>query len=319
MKKIYFVGDVRNDTGPAIVNKCYKKYLGNEAYFLHSNNKILRIVDFFLKMPFCKYVIISGFSKLNYFMAVISKLFFKRTIYLMHGYIKQELELANRSNQDKVKIELKLLHKVDKIICVSNFFHKYLKQSLPQFSDKIDYVNNGVKFPYNTNKKKINEEFKIISVGGGVKQKNNIVICKALEQLNISNLKYIVVGKIAEDGDEIKKYTFVEYYEYLEHDKLLSLMNLCDLYIQNSSFETFGLAICEAIGQGCDLLISQNVGALDVIENIKDDSIIFDNNNVKEVSRKILKKISCRSTFEIDLNKNSWELRSKELIEKLRG
>ena len=44
MKKIYWIGDVIGNTGPANVNKMYKNTLSNNVIFCSSNNKIYRIL-----------------------------------------------------------------------------------------------------------------------------------------------------------------------------------------------------------------------------------------------------------------------------------
>ena len=59
------------------------------------------------------------------------------------------------------------------------------------------------------------------------------------------------------------------------------------LYIQKSSFETFGLAVIEALSAGCSLLISNEVGCKDLFETIRDTDIIFDITNEEEIFVKI--------------------------------
>ena len=61
-----------------------------------------------------------------------------------------------------------------------------------------------------------------------------------------------------------------------------------NLYIQNSEFETFGLATMEALICGCNLLISQNVGAKAIINGLEANDLINDVDNIKEISNKIM-------------------------------
>ena len=76
-------------------------------------------------------------------------------------------------------------------------------------------------------------------------------------------------------------------FSYLEHDEVLEMMNKADIYIQNSFFETFGLAVIEAIVQGCDLLISRGVGAISVFEEFPEQFTIQDVNSIGEIAEKI--------------------------------
>ncbi len=321
MKKIYFVGDLLNNTGPAIVNQSYYPYLKNKVKFCFSNNKLVRSIHFFLFFPFSKSIVISGFSKLNLLYAKISKQFHKNTIYLMHGYMKMELLYSDKSEEykkERIEEEYQLLSHVNKICCVSELFSKVLSKDYPQFKSKIFYVNNGITFTKNKKqvlKTEAKDKYTIISVGGGVRIKNNIKVCEAISKIKNKNIKYVVIGKLAEDGEKIKQYPFVEYYENLPHEEVLLKMSQANIYIQNSFFETFCLAIVEAIDCGCDVLISKNIGALSILENVKESDIIYENDSIDELSTKIHEKIK-KSNFHVTYNKNtcSWKERSNELL-----
>ena len=53
------------------------------------------------------------------------------------------------------------------------------------------------------------------------------------------------------------------------NDKLLKEMENADVYIQNSLYETFGLAVIEALDAGCSLLLSNKMGCVELFENLK--------------------------------------------------
>ena len=316
-KKAYFIGDMLNNTGPAIVNKSYYPYLNKNIVFCFSNNKIIRSIHFLFNFIFVNNIIISGFSKLNCLLLIISKLFKKNTVYLMHGFAVEEVKYNDNLNgEKKIKSEYRFLKRVDKIVCVSEFFSEHLKKTYPEFKDKICFINNGISIDYNeTKQKKEHKTFTIISVGGGVKQKNNMTVCKAINSIK-KNIRFIVIGKLAEDGDRIKDYSFVEYYESLPHEEVIKKMRESDLYIQNSYFETFGLAIIEALESGCNLLISKNIGVCSILNNLKENDIILNNEDIEEISKKVLLKMSekkCNITY--DKEEVSCEQASKKLLE----
>ncbi len=325
MKKIYWIGDMINNTGPANVNKSYYSYLKDDAVFCFTNNKIMRIINFFINLPFRKVIFLSGFSVLNYILVRIANLFGKKTLYLMHGYASEETKYKNCASHKKNNVENKLLNSVDKIICVSEKFSSFLKNELPSLKDKINYVNNGVDDAIclkteNIKNKKNEDIYTIITVGGGTRIKNNITICKAIDKIYLKNkkIKFIVIGSLDEDGEQIKKYNFVEYYEKLPHEEVLSKMNRSDLYIQNSYFETFGLAVVESLSCNCDLLLSKNIGAISVLQNINENSIINDNEDVEEIYKKIEKKMKNKKSINNDIikfkNNSKWKDSSKKII-----
>ncbi len=314
MKKNYFVGNIIDDNGPSIVNKNYYKYLNDNMIFCHTNNKIKRIFHFIKNVFKINKVIISGFSLLNFCILMFSKLIGKKTYYLMHGYVKVEMKYSKISKSKKkfnIKLEYYFLKSSFKVICVSEIFAEFLKKEFPEFKNKIYFVNNGIES--NSKKRKRSKSGNVISLGGGLTIKNNLSICKALEKNSFSQ-KYIVIGPLGEYGNEIKQFNFVEYHEYLPNESVLEKMKECSLYIQNSYFETFSLASAEALNCGCDLLLSNNIGFLSVINNPTNDDIIYNQDDINEISKKIEKKIKAQSSIIINSKECSWEKKSKELL-----
>lgn len=291
-KKVYMLGDVLSNTGPAIVNKKYYAYMQDFMFVCKSNNKIKRLLDLLLKIRQCDILLISGLSKFQLLGCKIGKRLNKKVIYLMHGYTKIEYEINEIAEKNRTldKIEDEMLERADKIICVSKRFCEFLKIERPELRDKTDFVNNGINQNGILKKRNSNDIYTIISVGGGMKIKNNLVVCQSIERIKHIKIKFIVIGKLDKDGEKIRKYNFVEYYESLTHEDVLRKMRESDLYIQNSYFETFGLSVIEAIQQGCDILVSKNIGAIDVINNITQNEIIDDNKDTEEISKKIEKK-----------------------------
>lgn len=321
MKKIYFVGDMLNKTGPAIANKSYYSYLKDDMFFCFSNNRIIRTLHYIAHLIIVKKVVISSFSKLNLLLLKIGKFFNKETFYLMHGFKKEEVQYQDMDNAKKEKIikyEYELLNNAEHILCVSKFFSEYLIDIYPEFKNKTIYINNGINV--NSTCKRIkNNQYIIMSVGGGKRQKNNLVVCKAIDKYKI-NVKYIVVGDKEQDGDEIEAYPFVEYHNELPNKDVIELMNKSDLYIQNSYFETFGIAVMEALECGCDLLVSSKIGALEVLKGTSNSDIVYDVDNIDEIADKILNKMKSASNH-ITYNKfeNSAENRSKEFLDIING
>lgn len=315
MKKIYFVGDMITNTGPAIVNKSYYPFLKDHMFFCLSNNKIIRIFHLFSKILFLNIVIISGYSGLNRLFLKILRKFRKRTYYLMHGFFAEEVKYKDINNK-KVTIdrEYEFLNLVDIIICVSEKFSVFLKEIYPEFKDKIKFINNGINTSSTINNKINHNCYTLISVGGGLKLKNNLTVCRAIAVLE-DNIKFIVIGSQAENGCAIKEYPFVEYYDYLTHDEVLEKMCESDLYIQNSYFETFGLSIIEALQCGCNILVGKNIGALSILKNVQENDIINNNDDINEISKKIKNKMTskcCKITF--DVKKSSCKFQCEKLL-----
>lgn len=321
MKKIYYMGDFVSDKGPAIVNKSYKNYIKNESFICTTNNKIIRIMHFLLCLPWIKILLISGMSDFHLKAAKLATFCKIKTVYLMHGYRKVEYKINYGISDKNKKLEMEdyMLEVVDKIICVSEKFSQYLQEDRKELVSKIDFVNNGIENIKKTPQKD-KEYYTIMSVGGGAKLKNNLAVCRAIEKLKKCKIKYIIIGEKAQQGEEIENYSFVEYYEKLCHNDVLKIMQSVDLYIQNSYFETFGLAAAEAIEQGCNILLSKNMGILSVFEDIDSDSIIYNNDNIEEIECKIKKKLKNNEDINVRLKKDiTWKDEAVKLRKKLIG
>ena len=170
----------------------------------------------------------------------------------MHGYVKKEYEINEvpLDSRRLLKAEENIINVADRIICVSENFCNLMKKELKAKKDKITFVNSGIDLlteKDNINIQRDDNFFTIVSIGGGIRIKNNIKVCKAIDKLKNVKIRYIVIGPRAKDGEKIIKYEFVQYYESLPHDKVLQILSQSNLYIQNSYFESFGLGIVEAI------------------------------------------------------------------------
>lgn len=322
-KKIYFMGDFCSNTGPAIVNKNYYPYMQEDAYICKTNSKIIRPLHFIFNIFRSDVLLISCLSKFHIKAAKLTKKLNKKVVYLMHGYNKVEYHLNEVPEDKRIlrDVEEEMLSISDKIICVSEKLCEYMKNERKDIANKFDFVNNGIEILEKPIKKREDNEkaYTIISTGGGKKNKNNLTVCKAISKIKDFEIKYIVIGELSTEGEEIKKYNFVEYYENLSHEEVLNKMYEADLYIQNSYFETFGLAIIEAIETGCKILITKNIGALSIIDNIEENMLINKNEDVEEICNKIKKMINCRKNYKYikDIQQYTWEAESKRLKNKL--
>ncbi len=301
--KIFFVGDFKSNTGPAMANKAIRKGLlrNKNIFFSDASNKVTRVLEIVVKTLLSDGICFCSFSKANRFGIRVAKLFNKKTFYLMHGYSTLENRINNNNiSEDQImkinRYEKYIFRSVNRIFCVSEAFMNYMKDAEPEFKEKFDYNYNGLdlnKIKNSTEKYSANKNPRqIVSIGGGMKQKNNLAVCAAIDKLNKEknmNLKYIVIGLPYTDKEKICSFDFVTYYDELPHEKVLEILAESYLYVQNSSFETFGLALIEALYANCNLLVSNKVGAIGVIKNITDTDLIFDQNNIEEIASKIEK------------------------------
>lgn len=294
--KVYLHGDFKSETGPGIANRSLKKSfeLNTGVIFSKKSNKILRFIESVYKTIICRCVFLCGFSESNFIVLKTSKLLNKPVFYYMHGCIKIESQINFKKENKIISKEEFLLDKVDKIICVSNMQKNSVIKSYNKYQKKIIVNYNCMeidKFVFSNKKRKKDRKYLIVSTGGGMPRKANLIICKAIQKINkqlSKQISYIVIGDSFGKLAEFRQFQFVEYHEKLPHEEVLEYMKKSDLYIQNSQYETFGLAVLEALLQGTDILISKNVGALEVFKELVFYDVINDINDINEIAQKIV-------------------------------
>lgn len=327
--KILIVGDFEGNTGPAIVNKKLLKYGGKELLFTKETNKIRRVTELIIKVFRSEGIIFSGISQLNIVGMILCKMLLKPHAYLMHGSIEHENYINGIEVGNGEKLEKRVLTLAPKIICVSENFKEWCSRKYPNFKGKFTYVYNGIDWSdmdAATDNKIVREPYTILSVGGGRPVKNIITISEAVRQINeekryLMPIKLIVIGKQGKDSDKIKENPSVEYISELPADEMKQYYLRSSVYIQNSWFETFGLAPLEALLYGNSILISKYVGAKGVINNLNEKYIIDKPDDVQEIKEKIYDIIETPNNIEllsnIDKEETSVEYSLKNLIKQV--
>lgn len=299
--KLFLAGDFNTDTGPGISNKMLKAGLknNNNVRFSRRQSKAFRVLEMIMETAKSDCVCFCSPSKGNIIGIKVAKLLGKPSFYVMHGYLTYEKQ-KNDPNISEAKLckiqgfEKYIFDNVNKVFCVSETFMEYMKEAEPEYAQKFDYNYNGLDLPRLESvvlNKHINRtQNQIVSIGGGMRQKNILTICRAIRKLNKEKnmgLKLTVIGPPHSDKAEICSYDFVSYYEKLPREEVLEILSSSYLYIQNSSFETFGLSVIESLVLGCNLLISNKVGAVRLLETVEESDLIYDVQSVEQVACKI--------------------------------
>lgn len=323
--KLFLAGDDWSGTGPANVTKSLLQALPKETLYLKKRNKAARAVEILVNTLKADVVLYSGFSVQNLLGFRLSKLLKKTSFYLIHGSVDFEGKINDDWNSVMAGQEFQMLQMADYILAVSEQFAQWLTIQYPQFAGKIYFVTNGIDWSLlpKSDKNIKKDDHCILTIGGGMPRKNIVSVCKAIELIYEEqpdcSLRLIVLGADGKDTEAIKKYPFVEYRGVLSYDNTLNLMRSSTLYIQNSLFETFGLAPIEALLCGCNLLLSKCVGAISVIENIHSGDIINEPNDYEELKEKIkavlVDKNCKRLLSSINREKTSVEYRVWELLQ----
>ena len=155
----------------------------------------------------------------------------------------------------------------------------------------LDYLMKGLaKFKSKYPEKK----FKLLIVGKGSKQKYDSLAAK----LGIGDA--VIYAGVVENGDVAKM--------YLASD-IFAILSRCD---------TFGLTVLEAMAASLPVIVSEHVGAKDIIRHGKDGFVVGNEMNPDEIAHAIfflstddVKTGVAREAY-LTVPQNSWETAAKK-------
>lgn len=324
--RVFLVGDYRTGSGPANVTAEYKKRIEN-VRVLKARSKPFRVLELLLKMPFCDVVLLSGHSGQNVYAIKIAHRLHKKAAFLMHGCVEHENRINGVPDDYMTGIEREVLEHADAVYAVSTRFADWLKEHYPQYAGKICAVPNGIDLTREAAESSHKEagDHTILSIGGGMKRKQIVCIAKAVmilrEDPAFSDAKLIVIGKEGKDTEAIDAFPCVEDLGCVPFEKAMELLKNSALFVQNSCFETFGLAPMEALKMGASVLLSDQVGALELFGETEEGDLIRNTKDPEEIAWK-MKNLLLRPNRErllatIDTESVSWDKRCKMLMQKL--
>ncbi|MCR5673747.1 MAG: glycosyltransferase family 4 protein [Lachnospiraceae bacterium] len=324
--KIFLAGDAVSGTGPANVTKYYIDNLPEGTLYQKRRSKILRVPEIFINTVKADVVVYSGYSRQNILGLKIAHLLKKPSAYLMHGCVEYENEINLEPDEAMNAVERKTLELADLILAVSARFCEWLKGYYPMYADKIDYVTNGIDTDliHNATVRDKAERHMVFSIGGGMPRKKIRYVCEAVKKLREEydkDMYLCVIGDKGADSDIIDSYDFVENKGLVSFEEAVALFGEAAVFVQNSCFETFGLAPIEALVCGCPILCSKHVGALEIIKDLHDEDVIDNYDDPDEIASKIRFIVensnAKRLVADLEWESNSWKTRSRDLKGKL--
>ncbi len=178
------------------------------------------------------------------------------------------LERLNKKNNFKILI-LKILFKkilknIDGIFAVGEEAKKFYKN----FNKNVINLPYSIKFNEKNKKRKINEKkINFIFVGQLIKRKGFDVVLSLLNNANLSNANFNIVGEGKYKKDLLKitkKFKNIKYYPFQNTKKLNALYSESDVLIFLSRFDGWGVVALEAMNHNLAIISSKYVGVKEV-------------------------------------------------------
>lgn len=215
-------------------------------------------------------------------------------------------EEAELTKSDYIPVSEKFLDRcleeyelADKIVVPSNYSHKSFIQ-LGFKKDKIEKLNLNINYIPKKKKKIIKNDNKFVlgTIGGNPLRKGIKYLIDAWQKLKLHNATLLL--KTSEY--ELKKNK--ELFQKIKNDQSIMIMpyfkNIedfyykCDVFCLPSIDDGFGLAALEAMASGIPVIVTENVGASELVEN-NVNGFVGKIRDVNFLSEKIL-------TFYLDKN-----------------
>jgi glycosyltransferase involved in cell wall biosynthesis len=169
------------------------------------------------------------------------------------------VNVSYRLNSEEAKFQRSFYEQFDKIIAVSDSAKEVLLETFPYYNNKIEIIYDINDPNFITNMANLKESYKdsfdgirILTIGRLASQKGYDIALKACKRLKEKGIKFkwYVLGK----GPLLKEIQqYIAENDLSEHLVLLGVtanpypfIKNCDIYVQTSRFEGFGLAIAEA-------------------------------------------------------------------------
>lgn len=279
LPSILLLGEASTSEGPAVVTRLYidglKKVASEEnrcAVWGGNSRHRMRLILGYACLLFDRRstVVLSGlgYSRGHLRLARFLK---RNIIYIMHGYTGIE------PGGPPFPKESLAMGAATAIACVSNSFAVRMRRCFPEYAPKIHVLPNPVDFADIPVSGLTERDFrKIVLIGGGRPIKGNLAVCRAVELMNKSlaggekpfSVEVYGCSETPVNNDETAEMSSlpcVKIHGTVPHPQILLALSRAGLFVANSDFETFGMALTEALVCGANVLTSPEIGANDAL------------------------------------------------------
>lgn len=190
-----------------------------------------------------------------------------------------------------------------KIIAISSQVKKELLQYYPISEDVIEVIHHGVDYEALSPRKNARlraptrkefgikeKEIAVLFVGNEFRRKGLGPLMQAVALLANPVLKLLVVGR-DDPHPFLNMSTGLGVRDQVifagPTDEVERFFSASDLFVLPTTYEPFGMVITEAMAAGLPVVVSEQAGAAELIENGVDGILIHDVNDAREIARSL--------------------------------
>jgi len=251
----------------------FKSFAPNEAYFFSPS------MYFALRKQSCDILHAHSFHAFPAFLAYNAVKNFRKFVFTPHYHPVASTPFRNNMHRLYDPLQVKIFHKANKIICVSDHEIELINQRFRIPKEKMVNIPNGIDVKrfeklarYKKYKKKDN--FRILYVGRLEKYKRIqwilFAVREILKRFPDKKTEVVIVGKgpfeknLKGQTKELNLHNIVTFKSGLSDADLLGEYQKCDVFVMPSEYEAFSITTLEALSCGKPVIVS-NVGFLSEI------------------------------------------------------
>jgi glycosyltransferase involved in cell wall biosynthesis len=185
-----------------------------------------------------------------------------------HDLLTEESEIVGvpyHKNADELKAAIEELYMADVIIAPSSYSAGSYTD--PELIKKVRCITLGGNYKYKEREAKTGKGLKILMVGNTFLRKGTHYLVEAMKYIDDPSVELWVRGEVPEVYRKRIQDSRIKIFGAVPLEKLHELYRTADVFVQPSVDEGFGMTVLEALSFGLPLVVTEHVGAKDVLNN----------------------------------------------------
>ena len=296
---ILFYGRTQGNSGPDNVNRQIYAHLSS-GFLPAGKGHFLRDLAMLLR---CDTLLVSGLSRRGCLLTWAAKRLGKTTVYLLHGCAAWEAEVNEMEAETPIRQERYLMAACDRILTVSGSYRDFLARRYPACASKLGFWYPGIpELTACAGSEKVPGS--ILAAGADRPLKNNLSLAKAVEEL-AGAFSLEICGAACRE-DFLEDFSHSRYLGLLPQEEYWRKLAETEIFVVNSTRESFGISPLEALNRGCSLLVSRGAGICELL-NLEEMDIIENPLDTEELKSKLLWIHHHPNHSRLALPKRSWD------------
>ncbi len=327
-EKVLFIGSyLGKDRGSiSIAEKLSKKYQNDDSYQIvlvsKKQKKILRIFEIVFHLLFLEYseTFIDTYSGNSFFITHLAG-YILRLRGKTYSLIIRGGNFVNFYNQNKVLIQKDLL-RANSLLSPSHFIIDFFNKKGILIDYLPNYIDQSI-FPNNPSR--LRKPFSILWVRAFTEIYNPLIPIRIINELKdkYPQVTLTMVGpdlgmlnQVKEEILNLDLESYIQIVGPIANSELHNYYNTHSVYLNTTSFESFGMALLEAASCGIPI-VSTNVGEIPFIYENGESILLVDNFNIIDFVSKI-ESIFNSETLGLKLSKNGMCVSNNYTFEKIK-